>query len=145
MNTLDEIAPPPLEVASMSKIQKLAALLVILGPDTAPQILKSLSVPDLELVSAEMARLPMITQEARLEILREMSQVALNAGTGVRGGVEFTQTALEKALGNKAGAILNRISPQRHSSEATRMLGELEPRHLFNSIKDEHPKPSRWW
>jgi len=123
----------------MTKVQKLAALLIILGPESAAQILKTLDAQELEQVSAEMARLPMITQELRADVLREMSAVALAAGTSLRGGIEFTQTALEKAVGSsKASDIINRVLPQRNSSAAIQRVVEMDVRHIFNLLKEEH-------
>ena len=131
--------PPTLDIHTMTRVQKLAALLIILGPESAAQILKSLSPQDLEMVSVEMAKIPIITQELRAEILREMSAVAMAASTAVRGGVEFAQNALEKAVGaGKASDILNRVSPNQGASGAVESLTEMEVRHVFNLIKDEH-------
>lgn len=141
MTSIAELTAPTtsLDVSKMTKVQKLAALMIILGPESASQIMKSLGPQDLEAVSAEMARLPMIPQEARAAILREMSTVAMAAGTSVQGGVSFTQIALEKAVGAyKANDILNRVSPPPASSAAVQRLGNMESRHLFNLIKDEH-------
>jgi flagellar motor switch protein FliG len=45
-------APERTEVSKLTKIQKLAILLIILGPDTAAQILKNLDEHELEAVSA---------------------------------------------------------------------------------------------
>src|SRR5438045_241148 len=142
MANIEELtsAPAALDVSKMSKAQKLAALLIILGPESAAQILKTLDGKELDTVSAEMAKLPVITQEVRNEILMEMSEVALTAGTALRGGVEFTQTALEKAVGSsKASDIINRVS-QKPLSNAVQRLSELEVRHLFSVLKDEHPQ-----
>ena len=127
------------DISKMTQVQKLAALLIILGPESAAQILKSLSAQDLDVVSAEMAKLPVITQELRVEIMREMSEVAMASTTSLRGGVEYTQTTLEKAVGAyKATDIINRIAPNRGSSALVQRLQEMEPRHIFNLIKDEH-------
>jgi len=127
------------DISKMTNVQKLAALLIILGPESAAQILKSLSPADLDVVSTEMARLPVITQELRVEILREMATVAQAASTNLRGGAEYAQTALEKAVGAyKATDIMNRISPNRGSSALVHRLQEMEPRHIFNLIRDEH-------
>lgn len=133
-------APAPvLDPSRMTKLQKLAALLIILGPESAAQILKSLGPQDLEAVSGEMARMPLIPPDARNEILREMSSVAMAAGSSIRGGVSFTQSALERAVGAyQANDILDRISPPRANSEAVERLGNMDPRHLFNLIRDEH-------
>ncbi|HEY0455450.1 MAG TPA: flagellar motor switch protein FliG [Verrucomicrobiae bacterium] len=133
-------APPKLDVSKMSKVQKLAALLIILGPESAAQILRTLESRELETVSAEMANLPVITQEVRSDILREMSEVALTAGTSLRGGVGFAQTALEKAVGSsKATAIMNRVSTTTGNGPAHR-LADQEVRPVFNAIKEEHPQ-----
>jgi flagellar motor switch protein FliG len=135
----DLAATAPPELAKMTKLQKLAALLIILGPESAAQILKSLTPQDLDGVSAEMTRLPVITQDLRMDILREMSEVAMAATTSLRGGVEFAQNALEKAVGShKASDIINRISPNHGSSAPVQRLLEMEPRHIFNLIKEEH-------
>lgn len=137
----DLTAAPALDVSKMSKTQKLAALLIILGPESAAQILKSLPSQDLEVITAEMARMPMITQEVRAEVLHEMSGVALAAGTSMRGGIPFAQDALELAVGSpRAADILNRVSPQNGGSAAVQRLAGMEVRQVFNLIKDEHPQ-----
>jgi len=61
------------DVTRMTRLQKLAALLIILGPESASQILNTLEAHELEAVSTEMARLPTITQEMRAAILSEMT------------------------------------------------------------------------
>src|SRR5881275_2743520 len=95
------------EIRTMSKMQKLAALLVILGPESAAQILKNLDEIELEAVSAEMAKITMISAELQAEILREFTEVAVQASTSLRGGLGFTQASLERAVGVfKATAIL---------------------------------------
>jgi flagellar motor switch protein FliG len=142
MASIDELtsAPATLDVSKMSKAQKLAALLIILGPESAAQILKTLDSKELESVSAEMARLPMITQEVRNQILREMSEVAVTASTALRGGVQFTQTALEKAVGStKASDILSRVS-QRPVTAAVQNISDMEVRNLYSALKEEHPQ-----
>lgn len=134
----DSLIPVEPDIAKMSRVQKLAALLIILGPESAAQILKSLGTAELEAVSAEMARMPAITQQLRGQIMEEMSGLAVAAGTTVRGGMEFAQSALEKAVGTaKASDILNRVSPVAANPAAQR-IAEIEARPLFNLIKDEH-------
>jgi flagellar motor switch protein FliG len=129
---------PPADVGQMTKLQKLAALLIILGPESASQILRTLQSQELEAVSAEMARLPIITQEMRAAVLTEMSEVALAACTAVPGGVQFTHAALEKAVGGpKANDILDRVSRQRGVSLAVQRVIDMDPRHLFNLLRDE--------
>jgi len=125
----------------MSKLQKLAAWLILLGPESAGQILKSFEPQELEAIAGEMSRLPVITAEVREAILAEMSEVAMAASHSVRGGVEFTQSALSRAVGsNKATDILGRVSRQRGPSKAVQRMMDLEPRYLLNLLKEEQPQ-----
>ena len=64
-----EAPPSTPEFARMTKQQKLAALLIILGPDSAAQVLKNLDDHELESVTSEMTKLPMIGQELQAEVL----------------------------------------------------------------------------
>ena len=48
-------AEPGNDISKLTKIQKLAILLIILGPEAAAQILKNLDEHELEAVSAEMS------------------------------------------------------------------------------------------
>ncbi|MDW8310987.1 MAG: hypothetical protein RMK20_16565, partial [Verrucomicrobiales bacterium] len=77
---------PPTDVAQMTNVQKLAALLVILGPDTAAHVLKHLDEHELEVISGEMAKFTFISRELQAAILKEFTEVALDATTAVLGG-----------------------------------------------------------
>ena len=129
------------EIAKFTKIQKLAALLIILGTDSAAQLLRELDEHEVEAVSTEMTKLSLLSRELQEEILREFSDVAIQAGTALRGGIEFTQTVLENALGLfKASNVISRIAPQRHSVAAIQQIIDLEARQIFNLIKQEQPQ-----
>jgi flagellar motor switch protein FliG len=135
-------APAPnSEIRGMSKMQKLAALLIILGPETAASILKNLDEIELESVSAEMAKITMISAELQSDILREFTDVAVQASTSLRGGLQFTQTSLEKAVGVfKATSIMGRVAPRHAPVAAMSQIVDLEPRQIFNLIKGEQPQ-----
>ncbi len=136
-----ETPPSTPEFARMTKQQKLAALLIILGPDSAAQVLKNLDDHELESVTSEMTKLPMIGQELQAEVLEEFSEVALWAGTGILGGMEYTQGALEKAVGLfKATNVITRVAPSRASVGAIQSIAALEARQIFNLIKLEQPQ-----
>ena len=127
--------------AKLNKAQKLAALLVILGPDSAVQILKTLDERDLETIVAEMSRLTMITQEMQDDILSEFADVAVMAGSSIRGGVDYAHQVLERAVGNyKASSVITRVAPVRAASPGMQQLVELEPRQVFNMVRNEQPQ-----
>jgi flagellar motor switch protein FliG len=141
MEANDKDQSPRAEVQRWSRVQKLAGLLVILGPDAAAQILRGFEPIEVEGICGEMAKFKMIGQELQTEILREFSEVAVEAGTAVRGGVDVTRATLEKAIGLfKATEILSRVAPTRSSVPAIQEIVDMEPRQVYNLIRHEQPQ-----
>jgi flagellar motor switch protein FliG len=136
-----ETAAPLLPCSSMTKLQKLAALLIILGPDSASELLRSLDEEELEAVSAEMARLTFISQEMQLEILQEFTDVAVAASAAVLGGPGYAKKALEKSVGSsRASDILRRVAPAAAPAPGLEPLLEMDSLELFNLLKQEQPQ-----
>ena len=136
-----ETAAPSLQCSSMTKLQKLAALLIILGPDSASELLKHLDEEELEAVSAEMARLTFISQEMQREILQEFTDVAVAASAAVLGGPGYAKKALERSFGpSRASDIIRRVAPAAAPLPAMEPLLEMEPSELFNLLKPEQPQ-----
>lgn len=129
------------EISSLTKIQKLAALLVMMGSEGAALVLKTFEREEVELITTEMAKLGLISQELQHDLLVEFSEVAIEAGTSISGGVDFTRSSLEKALGmSRATDILNRVAPTRSSPAAVQGVVDLEPRQVFNLLRHEQPQ-----
>ena len=57
------------ENAALNKTQKLAALLVMLGPENGGVVLRQFQPREVEAISREMARFNLITREQQVEIL----------------------------------------------------------------------------
>src|SRR5580658_6931678 len=129
------------QISKMTRHQKLAALLVVLGTESAAQILKNLEEHEVEQVSTEMAKLTLITQEMRQEILREFSEMAVQAGTAALGGAAYTKLVLEKSVGLfRASDIIGRVAPAPLPVGSMRQIVEMDMRQLFNLLKDEQPQ-----
>jgi flagellar motor switch protein FliG len=132
------------EADSLTRVQKFAVLLLMLGPESAAQILKNCDERELDAVSAEMARFKNVSQQLQAEVLREFAQVAVDAGTAVSGGAEVVRATLEQAVGQaRASAIVSRFAANNLTSEigvALRPILEAEPRELFNLIRSEQPQ-----
>lgn len=132
---------PGSEGSRLTKIQKLAALLVVLGTESAVQIFKHMEQQEVEQISAEMAKMPMISQELQQELLQEFSGVAVAAGASVSGGLPFARTALEQAVGLfKASEIIGRVAPTRAPVVAMQGVVDMDARQLFNLIRHEQPQ-----
>ncbi len=134
----DNSAP---DYARLTKIQKLAALLVLLGAESAAQILKHFDDQELEGVIAEMAKTSFVTQDLQQELLREFTSVAVQAGSSILGGIEITRTALEKSVGPfRASNIIGRVAPSRPTVASIQQIAEMDPRQIQNLIKLEQPQ-----
>ncbi len=128
-------------LARMTQFQKLAALLVILGEETASSILRGLGPLEVDSISVEMAKIGLMDQPTQQAILEAFSGVAVEASTSVRGGLDFTQSTLEKAVGLfKANNIVSRVAPTRTPVAAMQEIVEMEPRQVSNLIKSEQPQ-----
>lgn len=132
-----------LNFEQMNKLQRFAALLIILGPETAANILRQLEPAELEAVTMEMSKLPFLSQECQHDVLREFSALAIQATAGVFGGLKFVHSVLEKSVGAfRASDVLNKVSPatNRPSIPALQNLLDLEARPLANLLKHESPQ-----
>jgi flagellar motor switch protein FliG len=136
--TLETSEAASIESGVLTKTQKLAALLVMLGSDSASVILKQFQPREVEAISREMARFNLITREQQQEILMEFSDVAVSASTSVSAGVEATRNTLEKAFGSfKASDVLSRVTSTRAPIGAMQVIADMDPRHIFNLLRDE--------
>lgn len=135
--------PPPAEpeISRLSKVQKLAALLVLMGTEAAAQLLKHFDDQELEAISTEMAKITLVSQDLQQDLLREFSDLAVEASTGRLGGVEYTQQVLEKSLGLfKASNLVNRVAPSRMLVAAMQQITEADARNIYNLLKNEQPQ-----
>jgi flagellar motor switch protein FliG len=126
------------EFAQLTKIQKLAAFLLILSPENAAHLMKSLDEHDLDEVSSEMVKLGTVSQDLQREILREFSGVAVEAATAVAGGMDRAKILLEKSVGTfRASDIIGRVSPQPTSVEAMQKIVEMDARQIYSLVRNE--------
>jgi flagellar motor switch protein FliG len=126
------------ENGSLNKVQMLAALLVMLGTESAAVILRQFQPREIEAISREMARFNLISREQQKQILREFSGVALAATTSVAAGAEVTRQTLEKALGSfKASDVMGRVTTTRSPLGSMQVITEMDPRQIFNLVRDE--------
>ena len=127
------------DLGTLTKTQKLAALLVMLGPESAAVILKQFQPREVDAISRDMARFNLITREQQRNILSEFSDVAVAASTSVSAGIEATRNTLERAFGSfKASDVLSRVTSTRAPIGAMQAIADMDPRHIFNLLRDEH-------
>ena len=107
----------PTDVSKMTKVQKLAGLLIVIGPEAASQVMKNLEEHELEGIATEMAKYTMITQEM---------QDALTSSEEEKNALKRQLAKLSKKYQQARrrggdGAAATQLCPQREVS----LLGEL--------------------
>jgi len=138
MTDIDNSPETAAENGSLNKVQMLAALLVMLGSESASVILRQFQPREIEAISREMARATLISREQQQQILEEFSDVALAASTSVSAGAEVTRHTLEKALGSfKASDVMGRVTTTRAPLGSMQVIADMDPRNIFNLIRDE--------
>jgi flagellar motor switch protein FliG len=126
------------ENASLNKTQQLAALMVMLGTESASVVMRQFPPREIEAISREMSRFNLISREQQNDILREFSNVAVTASTSICAGVDVARSTLEKALGTfKASDVLGRVSNSRPAIGGMHVIADMDPRHIFNLVRDE--------
>ncbi len=127
--------------ASLTRTQKLAVLMLVLGPDSASSIMKQFDEKELQAVSAEMAKFDIVSYEMQRAVLNDFAQVAVHAGSSVTGGSQVVRATLEKAVGtNKASAIVSRFGGDSDTADFMIPMIESDPRELLNVLKTEQPQ-----
>jgi len=126
---------------TMTNIQKVAALLIVLGPNTASEILKNISDDELiEQITMEIATLNKVPPEALDEVLEEFYSLFQASSYLSLGGMNYAQTLLEKVYGpEKAQFILSKLITAMHSNPFEFFNG-ADPAQLATSFQNENPQ-----
>jgi flagellar motor switch protein FliG len=97
----------------MTRLQKLAQLLVLLGDETATSLLQSFDADDAEAILNEVAHLQSINVAQQNAILNEFTESALQANAAIGGSVKYMRFVLERALGLEMSfQIVGRLAQQ---------------------------------
>jgi flagellar motor switch protein FliG len=131
-----------LDYGKLSRQQKLAIFLIIIGPEAAAEVLRQFDDSEIELICREMATFTVIPAGVQRLSLEEFSPMVANSVGSAMGGLSYAQRTLEIAKGDyKASTIVGRIGPTVGSSvEVIKDISEMEGRQIFNLVKHEQPQ-----
>jgi flagellar motor switch protein FliG len=130
-----------IDFSKLSRQQKLAVFLVVIGADSAANVLKQFDEPEIELLCREISALTIIPESVQKQALEEFAGVVAHSASSALGGLGYAQRALEIAKGDyKASSIISRVGPVGTSIEVIRDISEMEGRQIFNLIKNEQPQ-----
>ncbi|MGB4346145.1 MAG: flagellar motor switch protein FliG [Burkholderiaceae bacterium] len=138
--------PPPMsealkqELAALTKTQRAAVLMLLLGEELASNIISYLDPKEVQELGAAMVSVAELSQEAVNAVLDQFvetlkKQTSLSLGTS-----EYVETVLKRALGaDKASSVLSRIMPNR-ASRGLEILQWMDARAIAEMIRGEHPQ-----
>lgn len=130
------------DYGKLSRQQKLAVFLIVIGPEAAAEVLRHFEDAEIELICREMATLTFIPVEIHKLVMEEFSGLVVKSVGSSLGGLGYAQKTLEIAKGDyKASSIIGRVGPPVGTSvEVVKEISEMEGRQIFNLIKHEQPQ-----
>lgn len=129
-----------MSAAQLTGLRKAAILLVQLGKDDSASILKQLREPEVEALTAEIARLESVDVDTLDDVLEEFQQLAKARQYYVQGGVNFAEEVLVATMGqDRASEVMQRLSASMVEMPFE-FLRRVEPKVLLSYLADEHPQ-----
>ncbi len=130
-----------IDYTKLTRMQKLAVFLIVIGPEAAADVLRQFGDPEIEVLCREMSTLTIISKEVQKQALEEFSALVAQSAGCALGGLGYAQRTLEIAKGDyKASAIVGRIGPVGSSIDTIKEISEMEGRQIFNLVKQEQPQ-----
>ena len=128
------------EPKTMSAHEKAAILFIALGSDCAAKVFPHMDEDEIETITLDIANNRQVSIAKKNQIISEFYQLMQANDYISTGGVEFAQSALEKALGaEKAGEILKKLTTSLQV-RPFEFLRKTDPSQLLNFLQNEHPQ-----
>ncbi len=121
-------------------IKKAAIFLITIGPDAASKVMSQLSESEVEEISVEIANFKDIVVEQKEAVLKEFYEDFIARDSFDSGGISYAQDILEKAFGKEKARKMSEKLIKNLSTGPFRFLKDVEPEHLLNMLKSEHPQ-----
>ena len=129
------------DFSKLTRQQKLAIFLIVLGPESAAEVLRHFDDAEIEVLCREMSQYGMVSDNTRNRVLEEFTPLVGESITATLGGLDYARRTLEIARGDyKAGTIIGRLGPAGSAVEVIKDISEMEGRQIYNLIKSEQPQ-----
>lgn len=125
----------------MTNSQKVAALLIALGPKTAAEVMKNIEDEmEVEHIALEIASLQRVNPDILNDVLTEFYALFQASGYLATGGVSYARQLLETAYGeNQADKILERLVATLQTNPFD-FFNNADPAQLATSFQNENPQ-----
>lgn len=120
-------------------VMKSAVLMLALGEDEAAEVMKYLSPKEVQKLGAAMATLKSVGREQVETTINDFLTLADESSDFGLDSDEYIRSVLNKALGDKASSVLDRILQNRDSS-GIESLKWMDAPSVADLIMNEHPQ-----
>jgi flagellar motor switch protein FliG len=128
-----------LTVPKLSGTEKAALLLLTLGEDVAAEVLQHMNPKQVQSIGATMASMDSVTRPMIEHVLNDfLERLETQTALGI-GNDSYIRNMLEKALGDKAGNVIDRIL-MGSGSNGLEALKWMDPKSIAEIIRLEHPQ-----
>ncbi len=125
----------------MPGVHKAAALLMGLGDELSPQILRQLTADEVRDVTAAIANIRTVAPEDMMSVFREFESLTESGKFFAKGGADCARRMVEQAFGSEsAEKMLSSILDAEAMKPAMNTIEDAEPRQLAGFLKQEHPQ-----
>jgi flagellar motor switch protein FliG len=128
------------QAKELKGIQKIAVLMLTMGPDISASLLKYFNEADIERISLEIANTSTVSSETIMGVTEEFLLMSDARRYMVDGGITYAKEILEKTVGvQRAGGIMKKLK-EGTSIRPFSFVRKADPRQLANIIGQEHPQ-----
>lgn len=127
-------------IEELTNREKAAIVLIAMGKDVTAQVLRHMPEAEIETLSTEIARMANVNPKTELDVLKEYYSMMQASEYINEGGFDFARDVLEASLGkSRAENILKKIQDALNPG-GFEMLKDVDPTHLLEFIRNEHPQ-----
>lgn len=120
--------------------EKAAAVISIIGAETASEVFKYLNDGEIEQISIELARLPKLNDNEIQEISKEFYECCVTQKVISEGGKDYAKEVLEKAFGQQqAKSLMDRVS-KALKTKSFGFIRKVDYKSLMTVVQNEHPQ-----
>lgn len=124
----------------LSGQEKVAILLITMGPEKSAAIFKHLKEEEIEAITLEIANINTVMPETREAVLDEFYQICLAQQYITEGGIAYAKQILERALGeSKAYEVISKLTLSLQVRPFD-FIRKADASQVLNFIQSEHPQ-----
>jgi flagellar motor switch protein FliG len=122
-------------------VRMAATLFVLIGEETASEVLRHLNEKEIEAISREISNVGAIPEDQAEKAAEELYTLFVANRFVSEGGVDYAKKVILRTLGaSQARRVLDRISSTHGTSNAFDAIDRVNPVQLSQFIQNEHPQ-----